>query len=327
MPTIPKKLKPGDLIRIVAPSSSLSIIAPDCRAIATKRLEDLGLKVTFGVHVEEMDEARSSSITSRIADLHEAFADPTVKAVFAVIGGFSVNQILRYVDWNIIHKNPKIFIGYSDTTALQNAILAKADLTTYSGPAYSTFGQKLHFEYTLDHFKKCLMSEEPYEIQPSPAWSNDQWYLDQDKRTLIPNEGWWPLAEGEAQGKIVGANLCTLNLLQGTEYFPDLSGAVLFLEDDEEADYNHFDRDLESLLSVPSAKTIKGIVIGRFEKKSEMTKEKVERLFAIRPYLKNIPIVANADFGHTSPMITFPIGGEAKLKVEKGSVNCIITKH
>ncbi len=125
----------------------------------------------------------------------------------------------------------------------------------------------------------------------------------------------------------MGANLCTLNLLQGTDYLPNLSNAVLFLEDDEETDYNHFDRDLESLLSVPSARTIKGIAIGRFEKKSEMIKEKVERLFTIRPYLKNIPIVANVDFGHTSPMITFPIGGEVKLSVEKRSVKCIVTKH
>lgn len=327
MPIIPKKLKSGDVIRVIAPSSSLGIIAPDCRAIATKRLEDIGFKVTFGAHVEEMDEMRSSAIASRVADLHDAFADPTVKAVFAVIGGFNVNQILRYVDWDIIRKNPKNFIGYSDTTALQNAILAKADLATYSGPAYSTFGQKLHFDYTLDYFKKCMISEDPYEIQPSPTWSNDKWYLDQDNQTLVPNEGWWPITEGEAQGKIVGANLCTLNLLQGTEYFPDLSGAVLFLEDDEEGDYNHFDRDLESLLSVPSAKTIKGIVIGRFEKKSEMTRKKIERLFTIRPYLKDIPIVANADFGHTSPMITFPIGGEATLAVEGGSVKCVITKH
>ena len=327
MPTIPEKLKAGDLVRVIAPSSSLGIIAPDCRAIATKRLKDLGFEVTFGAHAEEMDEMRSSPIASRVADLHDAFADPAVRAIFAVIGGFNVNQVLRYIDWDIIRKNPKVFIGYSDTTALQHAILAKTNLVTYSGPAYSTFGQKLHFDYTLEYFKKCLMSEEPYEIHPSSAWSDDAWYLYQNNRTLIPNEGWWPLAEGVAQGKIVGANLCTLNLLQGTEYFPDLSDAILFLEDDVEADYNHFDRDLESLLSVPSAKTIKGIVIGRFQKKSEITREKVKRLFAIRPYLKNIPIVANGDFGHTNPMITFPIGGEAKLKVENGSVTFIITKH
>jgi muramoyltetrapeptide carboxypeptidase len=327
MPTIPKKLKPGDVIRVIAPSSSMGIIAPDVRAIATKRLENLGLKVTFGAHVEEMDETRSSSIASRIADLHDAFADPKVKAVFVVIGGFNANQILRYIDWDVIRKNPKIFIGYSDTTALQNAILTRTNLVTYSGPAYSTLGQKLYTDYTLEYFKKCLMSEAPYEIIPTPQWTNDQWYLDQDNRTLITNEGPWLIAEGEAQGNIMGGNLCTLNLLQGTEYFPDLSNTILFLEDDEEADYNHFDRDLESLLSVPSAKTIRGIVFGRFEKKSAMTKEKIMRLIAIRPYLKNIPIVADVDFGHTNPMATFPLGGEVKLKACGGSVVCAITKH
>ena len=263
MPIIPRKLKTGDTIRVIAPSSSIGIIAQDARTIANERLTGLGLKITFGEHVEEMDETKSSSIASRVSDLHNAFADPEVKGVFAVTGGFNVNQILRYINWDIIRRNPKVFIGYSDTTALQNAILAKAELVTYSGPAYSSFGQKLHFDYTMDYFKKCLMSDAPYEIAPSPAWSNDKWYLDQNNRELIPNGGSWPIAEGEANGQIMGGNLCTLNLLQGTEYFPDISNSILFLEDDEEADYNHFDRDLESLLSTSAAKTVHGIVIGR----------------------------------------------------------------
>lgn len=327
MPTIPKKLESGDTIRVIAPSLSMGIIAPDNRAIANERLRQLGLTITFGAHVEEIDEMKSSSIASRVADLHEAFADPKVKGVFAVIGGFNVNQLLRYIDWDSIRKNPKMFIGYSDTTALQNAILAKADLATYSGPAYSTFGQKLHFEYTLDYFKKCLMSEAPYTIEPAKEWTDDTWYLDQDKRVPIPNDGWWPLAEGQAEGTVIGGNLCTFNLLQGTEFFPDLSNSILFIEDDAETDYIHFDRDLESLLSVPSARSIRGIVIGRFQKKSEMTREKLERLIAIRPYLARIPIVANADFGHTSPIITFPIGGEARLTVKNNTVECTFTKH
>jgi muramoyltetrapeptide carboxypeptidase LdcA involved in peptidoglycan recycling len=327
MPIIPKKLRSGDIVRVIAPSSSMAIIVSDGRVIAKERIEALGLEVTFGMHVEEIDETRSSSIASRIADFHEAFADPTVKAVFAIIGGFNCNQLLRYIDWDLIRKNPKPFIGYSDTTALQNAMLAKADLITYSGPAYSTFGQKLHFDYTLDYFKKCLMSDEPFEVKPSQEWSNDQWYLNQEKRELILNDGWWGIVEGITEGKLVGGNLCTLNLLQGTEYFPDISNAILFIEDDEETDYSHFDRDLESLLSVPAAKSIKGIVIGRFEKKSAVTKEMIERLIAIRPYFKGIPIVANVDFGHTSPMITFPIGGEVRLEVARDNITCVITKH
>jgi muramoyltetrapeptide carboxypeptidase LdcA involved in peptidoglycan recycling len=327
MSTIPRKLKSGDTIRVVAPSSSMGIISKEVREIAAKRFSDLGLNVTFGAHVEEMDDTTSSSIASRVADLHDAFFDSNVAGVFAVIGGFNCNQLLRYIDWDLIRKNPKVFIGYSDTTALQNAILAKTDLVTYSRPAYSTFGQKLYFEYTLDGFKKCLMSDAPYDLAPSDAWTDDAWYLDQDNRTLVPNDGFLPIIEGEALGTIMGGNLCTLNLLQGTDYFPDISNSILFIEDDEETDYKHFDRDLESLLSVPAARSIRGIVFGRFQKKSDMTPDKIKRLIAIRPWLKNIPIVANADFGHTSPLATFPLGGKAKLIVKKDEVKCTITEH
>mgnify|MGYP001584050036 CR=1 FL=1 len=104
MLTIPKKLRPGDTIRVIAPSSSMGIIAQDTRAIAKERLEKLGLKITFGAHAEEIDETKSSSIASRVADLHKAFIDPEVNGIFAVIGGFNANELLRYIDWGIIRK-------------------------------------------------------------------------------------------------------------------------------------------------------------------------------------------------------------------------------
>lgn len=327
MPTIPPKLKSGDTVRIVAPSHSLSMIAQDCRDIATQRLEDLGLTVTFSEHAEEQDEQISSSIESRVADLHAAFADPNIKAIFTVIGGFNCNQLLPYLDWDLIRKNPKIFIGYSDTTALQHAMLAKADIITYSGPAYSTFGQQLYFDYTLDYFKKCLFNNTSYPILPSDSWTDDAWYLNQEDRHLILNDGYWILSEGEGEGTIIGANLCTFNLLQGTEYFPKVQDAILFLEDDAESDYKHFDRDFESLLQAIPIKNIRGIVFGRFQKKSAMSHQLIERLIAIRPKLKSIPIIANGDFGHTSPMITFPIGGKAKVVAQEGKAAITIVKH
>jgi muramoyltetrapeptide carboxypeptidase LdcA involved in peptidoglycan recycling len=327
MPTIPSKLKAGDTVCIVAPSHSLSMIAHDLREIATKRLADLGLIVTFSEHAEEQDELISSSIESRVADLHAAFADLSVKAIMTVIGGFNCNQLLPYLDWDLIRKNPKIFIGYSDTTALQHAMLAKADLVTYSGPAYSTFGQKLYFDYTHDYFKKCLFGVELFAVMPSPSWTDDAWYLNQEKRHPIPNEGYWILSEGKAEGTVIGGNLCTLNLLQGTEYFPNVQGTILFLEDDEESDYKHLDRDFESLLQAIPIENIRGIVFGRFQNKSSMTRQLMERLTRIRPKLKNIPIVANADFGHTSPMVTFPIGGRARIAAQQGKGEIVIVEH
>jgi muramoyltetrapeptide carboxypeptidase LdcA involved in peptidoglycan recycling len=322
----PKKLQVGDEIRVIAPSCSLSIISSANREITNNRLSDLGFKVTFGKHVEEIDEFQSSSIKSRVADLHRAFLDPKVKAVFAVIGGFNCNQLLKYIDWKIIKNNPKIFIGYSDLTALQNAIFAKTGLVTYSGPVWSSFGQKLYFDYTLEYFKKCLMSDDEFAIKPSERWSDDKWYIDQDKRKLIKNNGWLVINKGKASGTILGANLCTLNLLQGTEYFPNLNNSVLFLEDDDDGSKNvGFDRDLQSLVHQPSFKSVKGIVIGRFPKTSEVTNEKLIKIIKSKAELKNIPVIAGVDFGHTSPIITFPIGGE--VSIDTGRKSITVEKH
>jgi muramoyltetrapeptide carboxypeptidase LdcA involved in peptidoglycan recycling len=317
----PQKLQKGDEIRVVAPSCSMGIISETNREIANSRLKDLGFKITYSKNVEEMDEFRSSSIKSRIDDLHEAFIDKNVKAVFAVIGGFNCNQLLRYIDWNIIKNNPKIFIGFSDTTALQNAIFTKTGLVTNSGPAWSTFGQKLHFDYTLEYFKKCLMNEDSFAINPSKEWTDDLWYLDQDKRSPINNDGWLIINEGKASGTLLGANLCTFNLLQGTEFFPDLNDSVLFIEDDLETKPTNFDRDLQSLIHLPSFIGVKGIVIGRFQNDSKMTNEKLVKIIKTKEELKNIPVIANVDFGHTSPIITFPIGGEVSIDTKKKEIS------
>jgi len=185
MITYPSKLKKGDEVRVIAPSRSLSIVSKEIRQTANKRFADLGLKLTFGKHIEESDDFVSSSIESRIEDLHDAFADKNVKAIITVIGGFNSNQLLKYLDWDLIKKNPKIFCGYSDITALNNAIFAKTGLVSYSGPHYSTFGQELYFDYTLEYFKKCLLSDEPFEIKPSEEWTDDHWFRNQKERSPI----------------------------------------------------------------------------------------------------------------------------------------------
>src|SRR3989344_421404 len=111
---IPAKLKKGDEVRIIAPGLSFAILSEETIKIATGRLNELGLKVSFGKHIGEKDEFTSSSIESRLDDLHEAFSDKNVKAILTVIGGFNSNQLLRYLDYGLIKSNPKIFCGYSD---------------------------------------------------------------------------------------------------------------------------------------------------------------------------------------------------------------------
>ena len=316
---IPSKLKPGDEVRVIAPSRSMIILGEDCKKIATERLESLGLKVTFGKHVMEADEDYlCASIEARVEDLNEAFKDENVKAILTVIGGFNSNQILDYIDYEAIKQNPKIFCGFSDISVLSNAIHAKTGLVTYSGPHYSSFGMLKGFEYTFEYFKKMFMQEEEFEITSSKEWSDDAWFIDQENREFIPNEGMFVINEGIAEGNIIGGNLCTVNLLQGTEYMPDISNKILFIEDDDMAGKIYlmeFDRNLQSMMHMPEFKTVKGIVLGRSQKATNMTKEKWIKLIKNKPELANIPVIGGADFGHSTPIFTFPVGGFAKLEV------------
>ena len=130
----PKKIQKDDEIRIRSPSSSIKRVGGFDQNLVAK--EKLGYKVTFGDHILENDLFYSSSITARIQDLHQAFIDDNVSVVMTTIGGLNSNELLPYIDWEIIRSHPKVFIGYSDITSLHNAIRAQTGLVTYYGPCY-----------------------------------------------------------------------------------------------------------------------------------------------------------------------------------------------
>lgn len=327
---IPDKLKCGDEIRVIAPSRSMKILKEDTIKLAKSRLEELGFKVSFGKNVMNSvnDDYKCASIEDRVSDLHEAFADKNVKAILTVIGGYNVNQILDYIDYDLIKNNPKILCGFSDITALTNAIYTKTGLITYSGVHFSSFGMRDGFDYSMEYFCKIFMNNENIKIESSNEWSNDSWFKDQNNRIFENNEGMQIINEGEASGKIIGGNLCTLNLLQGTEYMPDLDNSILFLEDDGLVGNQfekEFDRDLQSLLHASKEKKINGVVIGRAEKVSNMNYNKWVNVIKTKKELENIPIIINANFGHTTPIFTFPIGGNANLIAKNGNINLVIS--
>jgi muramoyltetrapeptide carboxypeptidase LdcA involved in peptidoglycan recycling len=325
--TFPPRLRAGDTVRVVALARSRAMVAEhDHSAVIEARFAGLGLRLTYGDHVDERDDFDSSSIASRVADLQAAFADPDVAAILTVIGGFNSNELLPYLDWDLIAANPKVLCGFSDITALQNAILARTGLVTYSGPHWSSFGMRDHFEQTLAWFTQALFSDEPVDLAPSASWTDDLWFLDQDDRRVRANEGWWALQPGAATGRVVGGNLCTLNLLQGTPYLPSLDGAVLMLEDDSESNPATFARDLTSLLQLPDAAGLCGLVVGRFQRASGMTRQLLEQIVARQPRLAGLPVLAGVDFGHTQPLATLPIGGRVALTVGDTS-SLILTEH
>lgn len=311
---IPEKLRKGDEVRIVAPSRSASILSEEGIEFAKERLEQLGFIVTVGKSIFESDIQHSTSIQKRINDLHDAFQDKNVKGILTVIGGFNSNELLPYIDYEIIKENPKVFCGYSDITAIATAITTQTGMVTYSGPHFSSFQMKKGQAYQTEHFMKCLMQETPYIVEKSIEWSDDAWYLDQENRHFEKSV-WKTYTPGVATGRLWGGNLCTLNLLQGTKYMPRIENSILFVEDDEMTIPETFARDLTSLLQ--NAQSVNGLVIGRFQRASKITEEQLLFILDKHPMLKEIPVLYDVDFGHTQPLFTFPIGGEVQVDSSK----------
>jgi muramoyltetrapeptide carboxypeptidase len=324
---IPAKLRPGDEVRVVSPAVSLGFIPEEQKQTAGERLEALGLRLSYSKNAEVTDRFDSSPVEMRVSDLHEAFADPGVKAMLTTLGGYNSNGLLAYLDYDLIRANPKILCGFSDITALATAIYARTGLVTYSGPHFTTFGMKLGIDYTREYFERCLMQEEPFEVQPADHWSDDPWYEDQENRDFVPNPGYEVIHEGEAQGRLLGGNLGTLCLLFGTPYMPDLEGSILLLEDDEEENPVDFDRHLQSLIHQPGFEGVRAVVIGKFQKASNVDPDILTAIIKSKRELAGIPIVAGASFGHTTPQFTFPIGGSGSLRADNGTIRFSIEVH
>lgn len=324
---IPPKLQLGDQIRVVSPATSLTYIPDEQREIAAERLASVGLSVSFAQHAAEHDRWNSSSIKSRIADLHAAFVDPKVRGMLTTLGGYNANQLLRHLDWDLIAANPKVFCGYSDITVLSNAIYRKTGMVTYSGPHFSTFAMLRGVQYTLDYFAKCVMHDAPFAVPQAPTWSDDTWYADQDARTFVPNEGYLVINEGEGEGTLLGGHLNTLGLLHGTEYMPDLAGSIVLIEADDETKAQHFDRELQSLIHQPGFDSVRGLVIGRFQRGSNIDDATLVEIVRNKLELRHLPIIANASFGHTTPQFTFPVGGRGMLRAVQDHAEFVIAEH
>ena len=319
---IPEKLKEGDEIRVIAPAKSFKpSFTEERRLLAISNLEKMGLKIGYGKYVNEINEFESTTIEHRIEDLHDAFLDQNVKGILTVLGGTTSNQLLKYIDYDLIKKNPKILCGLSDITSLANAINAKTGLVTYSGPHFTVFGIEEGIEYTQDYFQKCMFEKNEIQVKPSETYYKKR--MDTEK---FVNEGIWVINEGKCNGKIVGGNLITLNLLQGSEYMPELTDSVLFLEDNEKESIRAVENHLQSLILQPNFRGVKGIVFGRFQIGTGMTRDLLTKIVRAKKELKNLPIVANMDFGHTLPMFTFPIGGEVEINTENDA-EVKITMH
>jgi muramoyltetrapeptide carboxypeptidase len=302
-------------VAVIAPAGNGDLLSQNTIDIAASRLREMGLEpVFYPTTFRALAHTKQDKI-DRAHDINSAFADPDIAGLLSILGGFASVHVLEHLDFDLIKANPKFFCGYSDITIMNTALYSKADLITFSGPHFSTFGAQLGIDYLIKHFKEIAFENKKIiHYTPSDSWSNDEWYIDQADRNFVKNDGPLIINEGHAKGTLIGGNLCTITLLNGTSYLkvPD-DNIILFIEDDFDTHFDVFDRMLFALTEAIGRDKIKGILLGRFEKASNMSNDDIKRLFQHREYFKHIPIIANIDFGHTLPAISIPYGGTAEI--------------
>jgi muramoyltetrapeptide carboxypeptidase LdcA involved in peptidoglycan recycling len=219
--------------------------------------------------------------------------------------------------------------GYSDVAYLCNAVYARTGLVTYYGPNFTSFMMRQGAEYTLQNFQACLFRNEPLNLLPAREWSDDAWASEQEKRTFLPNDDWWPINGGAAEGTVIGGSAYCLNMAQGSRFFPSLDDAILFLEQPGEgkASLMALDSSVRALALQPGFDLVRGVVIGRYPRSAGIDEEKLVRLIQDIPALARLPVLANCDFGHTTPVVTLPIGGRCRLRVREGKSEILVTEH
>ena len=310
---IPSALEEGDTIGIVSPASAIFESEP--YEIARESFEALGLKVKFGKNIKNRFGHLAGTDEERAEELNEMFRDESVKAIIALRGGSGAARILDKLDYEAIQQNPKIFIGYSDITALHLAIYEKTRLVTFHGPvAVSTWNP-----FSVDYLKSLLFEKEAVTYE-NPSSKGDE--LTQTKNRIRT------ITEGTVKGKLLGGNLSVLTGIMGSEYFPkDWTGKILYLEDIGEKIYA-VDRMMTQLQLGGVLDQISGFVFGKCSDcdpggsgYGSLTLEEV-----IDHYIKplNIPAYSGAMIGHIDDNATIPNGIDAELNARKGTLQLMI---
>jgi muramoyltetrapeptide carboxypeptidase len=301
MPIKPARLAPGDIVGIVSPASP----PPDPRTIdrAVAAVERLGFKPRLGTHARKRFGYLAGTDNERAADLMEMFTNREVAGILCVRGGYGTSRLLPMLDYAVIRKNPKIFCGYSDITAVHCALLKRANLVTFHGPTLnSDFVKENWVEFTVRCFLGVLTGSSAFGA-----------ICDGYDRSSIQVIG-----QGVASGPLVGGNLSLLCGLVGTPYEPDFKDRILFLEDVDEAPYR-IDRMLTHLLNAGLLQQVAGIAVGVNRDCVDPKAGKGESRQTVEDVLKDrlspleIPVVAGLPFGHVSHNATLPLGVEATL--------------
>lgn len=301
----PKPLKQGDKVAIIAPSSPIDTnLINKC----VESLNSFGLNVVVGKSCISTHGFLSGTDDTRVKDINFMFADKSIKGIFALRGGYGCARLLNLIDFKLIRKNPKIFVGYSDITALHIAINQKSNLITYHGPMiYSELIKGLD-DYSNNYYKKFIFN-----------------YYDNEE-ILNPEENILEtINTGITSGRLIGGNLSLICSSLGTDYEIDTKNKILFIEEIDEPPYK-IDRMLNQLKQSRKLKEANGIILGSFNncdskdnKKSLSLKEVFNEI--LLPL--NKPIISNLVCGHCMPTLTLPLGAKIILNADNKKINII----
>lgn len=302
----PKRLSPGDTVGLVLPASA--VFEDDNLTLAKEQLEAIGFKVAIGSHARDRWGYLAGRDRDRAADINQFFADDAIAGIVCYTGGWGSPRLLPLLDYDLIVRKPKVFIGYSDITALLNAIHLRTGLVTFHGPV----GGSVFEPYTLENFRRVVMTAAPAGVQSQPEKKPTE-LVDRTNRVLRINGG-------KATGRLIGGNLTMFASLMGTPYEPDTTGAIVFLEDVRE-DLYRIDRMLTQLALGGKFDRAAGVVFGRCSECSYKGPTfSLEDILRDRFEPLKVPAISGLSFGHIDQKLTLPVGITATLDGDAGTL-------
>ncbi|MBP7460383.1 MAG: LD-carboxypeptidase [Candidatus Delongbacteria bacterium] len=304
----PRALKKGDKIGLIAPASNLE--GPESVEVAADIMKWLGFEPVVGKHALDQYGYLAGQDKERAQDVNEMFKRDDVAGIFCIRGGYGTPRMLPYLDYELIRKNPKVLIGYSDITALLVAVYKMTGLVTFHGPvALSTYS-----DYTMEYLNRAIFSNQTIgEIKNPPTPEGKV----ETQNRLIRIHG------GKASGRLIGGNLSLLTCLIGTPYDVDFKGKILFIEEVGEEPYD-IDRMLTQFWLAGKLQSLNGIVIGKLtDVKPSDYKPSFDNTLGLEEILRtrleplNIPVMYGYMIGHITDKVTMPIGVMATLDADR----------
>ena len=311
MPIVPRALGPGATLGVVAPASPVYNRGDILRATAV--LGGLGFRLKLGRHVRDHHGYLAGLDEDRAADFQAVWADPEVDGVLCLRGGYGSARIVDRLDFDALRDQPKVFVGFSDITALHLALGQRANLVTFYGPMLGTFASPKLSAYTRDGFVRAVCQPQPIgAIEPSP---DDPWVE--------------TITGGLAEGPLAGGCLTLLAAALGTPDAPDWRGKIVFLEDVEEEPYS-IDAKLVQLVRAGAFDGIAGLVVAehagvrpREHRPAFPSTLSFEDVIdeVLRPL--GVPTIYNLPLGHGTHLATLPLGVAARLDASAGRLEIL----